>query len=69
MNLETTTLPVFARWTVFVVALGVAAIVLGIQYSTSGLWVLTLGFAHLYLFRPVLTPRVTDAELWRLIDG
>jgi hypothetical protein len=62
MNLEQIPAATLWRWGLFTLATVVAWVLLGLN-DLAGLIPVSLGFIHLYLFRPVVTPHVTDAEI------
>jgi hypothetical protein len=62
MNLEQMPFRVLVRWVLFGVAFLFVTVPLGLD-GMSGLIPVALGFVHLYVFRPVVTPHVTDAEI------
>jgi hypothetical protein len=62
MNLEQIPFRVVVRWVLFGVAFLFVTVPLGID-GMAGLIPVALGFVHLWVFRPVVTPHVTDAEL------
>jgi hypothetical protein len=62
MKLEQMSSTTLWRWGLFALATVVAWVLLGLN-ELAGLIPVTLGFIHLYLFRPVVTPHVTDAEI------
>jgi hypothetical protein len=62
MNLEQMPFRDVVRWLLLCVVALFAVILLAID-NMWGLIPVVGGFVHLWLFRPVVTPHVTDAEL------
>lgn len=58
-----------ASWTLFGAAAITVAGLLGLTYTTIGLLPVVFAYVILYVFRPVVTPRVTDAELEAWLNG
>jgi len=66
MNLETIPISRVMRWFGYIVAFTICTVWLG--YTLPGYIPILFAFTVLIAGRPVVTPRVTDAELYAWLD-